>query len=1035
MDSRWYLAQTLDERIETLKERRCSDVGTNLELAEKRLARWTTDLPFRDAEVFQQFLDSNGLTEEDFREILGQDKEQIQQATGKQLEWPAQLLDCLDPSDSSASRSTPGFLALVDPLIQHFQDKLQSYVSIRRRKCSTVPPEILVRSLTEGLSIRLQRQIQKTLILEINIARVENRLSGESKEERFNSFVQLLRQREGRLAIFLQYPVMTRRIWQTLERWYAASCELADRLQTDYALLNAEFDLESAPVETIFGGAGDLHLQGRSVHVLEFANQKKVVYKPRPMAVDCLLQEFLQFLADRGLEPDLKISKTLDCGAYGWSEYIGHADCESENQVANFYKRQGVWLAVLYALGATDVHLENLIAGGEYPVVVDLETLFHPELPGRNIKSADDLARVRHADSVISVGLLPVPVRAAGRAMDDSPIGATPDQILPFDVDTVESIDTDEIYVGKAPGRIGEIYSSPRLSGRFVEAVQYHKEIKKGFALAYRFLQSLRGELLQKGGWFDRFSNLPIRAIMRATNFYGCLQLESLHPNANLRGLDQEFVLKDLWTITRNHACFKRVIASERRQLLNGDIPYFATTPNSTDITGGDGTVIESILIRSGLAVAEERLQRMGEADLNFQLWVVDAALQSMSVANTTLLQAKGYPRACSDFLDAAIACGDRLVETAITHEEQNSWLCLAFEGGNDPEIVSCKLGIVDHDLYSGLLGIALFLGYLYSHTGNENFKETAQRCLNQVDVKKHALSKTPGAYAGLCGLLYVHMHLTKLFNSNTLQQNVSLAFDLLPEVIESDSLYDLIYGCAGAIPVLLSYCERFSDRRALELARACGNKLLQDASPGCAPGNLTWSLKKPRGFSHGLSGIAFALSELAAATAEDKYLAACMSVLAEERELLKNNRWTDFPNNAEGVAWCHGAAGIAISRMKIYQRHKVPQAKDDAIKAVRFLLASPEHAEHVICHGALGNLEPLLLACDVLAQEGAWHEALQLRSRRILEDVNESGWKSKLAAQVMEPGLMTGLAGIGFEFLRLHAPCEVPSVLALDTP
>ena len=37
-------------------------------------------------------------------------------------------------------------------------------------------------------------------------------------------------------------------------------------------------------------------------------------------------------------------------------------------------------LAVLHALGATDVHRENLVAAGDRPVLVDAETVMHPQL-------------------------------------------------------------------------------------------------------------------------------------------------------------------------------------------------------------------------------------------------------------------------------------------------------------------------------------------------------------------------------------------------------------------------------------------------------------------------------------------------------------------------------------------------------------------------------------------------------------------------------------------------------------------------------
>ena len=39
-----------------------------------------------------------------------------------------------------------------------------------------------------------------------------------------------------------------------------------------------------------------------------------------------------------------------------------------------FYIRFGEILALSYILNATDLHMENLIAYGEYPVIIDLET-------------------------------------------------------------------------------------------------------------------------------------------------------------------------------------------------------------------------------------------------------------------------------------------------------------------------------------------------------------------------------------------------------------------------------------------------------------------------------------------------------------------------------------------------------------------------------------------------------------------------------------------------------------------------------------
>lgn len=1033
MDSRWYLAQTLDERILSLREKGSANCQTDVSLAEKRLERWKTGKAFRHDSTFARFLASIDLSNGEFKGLLGQSDEHIQNMTTQSLSWVNKVLECLE---NYAGNDSADYLALVDPLISHYRAKLQSHADQlhAQNPAPNFEADKLVSLLTEPIAGRLRKLIQKTLILETNIARVENRLSGETAAERYESFIKLISSNEERLNLYLEYPVLIRRVLDTLEQWCAASCEFLERLSSDLGLLNEKFALASAPVVAITGGAGDVHCQGRSVHIIEFAKKKKVVYKPRSLAAECLFSELLKFLDSKGLDPKLRLPLTIDRGKYGWCEFVEQTPCKTESQIKRFYERHGVWLAVFYALGTCDLHLENLIASGEHPIAIDLETIFQPEMIQRKIESADDAAMFKLFDSVMSVGLLPKPVHAGGRSMDSSGIGALPDQILPFDVDAVENLDSDEIQIGSTPGRIGEIQSNPLLKGANVEAAKYHRQLKRGFTSTYQLLQSLKDELLSEGGWFDRFSKLPIRAVIRPTSYYGGLRIESLHPTFNRKYLDQDLIYKDLWAITRQLPNYEKAIPSERRQLLAGDIPYFKTMPDSTDIIGGDDTLIEGVLAKSGRQVAEDRLKNMGDADLKFQLWLIDASFQTISVEYTPILQEKGYPPPRDNFLDAAIACGDRLVETSVNYLGMSSWVCLADAGSKDTH--SYKLDIIDQNMYSGLLGIALFLGYLYSVTGTESYKQVAEGCMAQLLKNRYSNLRSPGAYTGVCGLLYVNMHLARIFNYPDLHDRTGFALDWLPSAIEQDQKLDLIFGCASAIPVLLSYASYVPESNALDLARACGDHLLRHASQGALSSTLTWDLlEMKRGFSHGISGIAFGLSELAAATNEKKYFASFIAAVGEEAELLKGNRWTDIAENQRGVAWCHGATGIALSRMKMYQRHKLPPAKDEAVKALRFMLESAPLLNHVICHGSLGNLDPFILASQLFPEEAIWHDELQIRSSAVLKHVNSSGWKSKLASQVIEPGLMIGLAGIGFELLRLHASDKVPSVLCLESP
>ena len=147
---------------------------------------------------------------------------------------------------------------------------------------------------------------------------------------------------------------------------------------------------------------GDQHRDGRSVLIATFNSGFRIVYKPRPLAVAMHFQELLNWLNDRGAEPPLRTIRILDRGVYGWIEFIAPQGCGSGDEVRRFYARQGEYLALLYALEATDFHYENVIAVGEHPILVDLETLFQP-----CIKDRDQTINRVYRDSVLCVGLLP----------------------------------------------------------------------------------------------------------------------------------------------------------------------------------------------------------------------------------------------------------------------------------------------------------------------------------------------------------------------------------------------------------------------------------------------------------------------------------------------------------------------------------------------------------------------------------------------------------------------------------------------------
>ena len=87
------------------------------------------------------------------------------------------------------------------------------------------------------------------------------------------------------------------------------------------------------------------------------------------------------------------------------------------HEFASFFRRAGAWLALMHCFVVADMHQENVIAVGDQPVPVDLETTLQAaeESHSDNVDAkAYEAAREIIADSVMAVGLLPAYGRSAG---------------------------------------------------------------------------------------------------------------------------------------------------------------------------------------------------------------------------------------------------------------------------------------------------------------------------------------------------------------------------------------------------------------------------------------------------------------------------------------------------------------------------------------------------------------------------------------------------------------------------------------------
>jgi type 2 lantibiotic biosynthesis protein LanM len=1066
LSSDWYNAMTLAERFDALRQNLSAvQEECDPDIAQRRVRRWRDQLPFSRGSHFEQRLALEGLTERQFLAIVGTPVEVVRNRLSDRPLWLDNLARVFEEigetvmlHDGERTGHRLEGVDPVEPLIRDSRKRLLSGVRLLREKYPFAPfEESDVENLLHGgLSERLAAMMVRTLTLELHVARLTDHLEGNSPEERFQSFLNQLREPERVLDLLREYPVLARQLSVAVDRWLSFNLELLERLCADWLDIRQSIAASDDPGRLIaWNDAGDDHRGGHHVVILEFSSGFQVVYKPRSLSMDSHFQDFLGWLNSRGQEPALRMLRILNRDGYGWVEFVSPRSCQSTAEVHRFYERQGSYLAVLYLLHATDVHNENLIAAGDDPVLIDLETLFHHSPADRRPDAVRSALMMMHA-SVIGVGLLPGRVWANDESdgVDLSGLGTTEGQVSPHPVQLLEYVGTDEMRWIRTQVTLSGGHNRPTVNGGHVDLLDYTEAIEAGFSRTYRLLLQHRAELLSSDGPLARFAGDELRIILRSTQTYAALLRESFHPDFLRDALERDRLFDRLWIPIERQPYLRAVISAERRDLWNGDIPVFSTRTDSCDLWTSNHDRLADFFHESAMAAVVRRLSQFGADDLDRQMWFIRASLatlQTRVAGDGASIARSGDPISFAgraSLLSAAQAIGDKLGALAVRSEDEAIWIGLTLGPRR-----RWRVSPVSVDLYDGLPGIVLFLAYLGCVTRDDTYKALARAGLTAMRRQAEgyrAVLKTIGGFSGWGGVVYALSSLATLWNDSALRDEATEIVDVIAPLIQHDNHLDLMSGAAGSLASIISLYHAAPSARTLATAAKCGDHLIARAQAMST--GIAWPTpREPRaltGFSHGAAGIGWALLNLADLTGEQKYREAAEAAIRYERSLFspENGNWPDLraPEAAVGdaqsestpfmTAWCHGAPGIGLARLLSLGRLDDPDLHSEITIALQTTLRDGPAQDHSLCHGELGNVDFLLQASEVL-DDADLHRQTYQRAGAVVMDIERHGWRCGLPAGVESPGLMTGLAGIGYQLLRLAEPKRVPSVLVLAPP
>jgi len=1009
---------------------------------------WRSVLKSDDTVSLEQRLALEGLT---LAQVAARLKSDTDGPEGPLPSWSQVLNRILDEIHASPSSVQTDESASMLPFRELFPAFTASALELLRERCSSLEIS-LSPSATACLEADLGDQLaeQCCFALQFEFSRWRQ-ASGEPLREgedvQYRAFLRHLLA-GGLTAFFQKYPVLSRLVGIAVERWVDAIAELLTRLEADRSTLEKTFHrgLPLGPVVHLSSNLSDLHERGRRVVLLRFEPGLSLAYKPRSIAMDRAFYGLLHWLNEHTGLLDLYVPLAVDLGSHGWIELIVRQDCGSADEVCRYYRRAGMLLSLLSVVKGTDFHYGNILARGEHPVLIDLESLCASRL-FRAVEAEPDGDTETLLD-VVRCGLLPNhQIGPKGRLFDVSGLSGQGGQETGFTVPHWLAVNTDTMRLAQRMGTTSDHDNVPRCRGRRAHACDYRQEIIDGFQAMGRVLIERSPEILGVDGPLAAFDGLPARLVFRPTSLYHLLLRGTLAPDLLRCGLKHSIQLEALarFLLRRDgHERLWPLLRVELQALEEGEVPFFYAGTNGTGISSMGSLVASDVLSESSYAAVRRNVVELCPSRIEDQVQAIRWALSQHAIDR--------WPEALSPTLTpgeseaaalvvAAKALGDQLLERALRCHTGPLWFGPEFNETSNRQTIRPS----GYDLHGGSPGIAVFLAALGRLIGGE-FGEMALAVIETS--RRRELSAAQWALGGALGeasLLYSWLVVGALLNRESLvDETVSRARAINPEDFPRDAPTDIIRGLAGTLACLLAIYERSGDAQVLERASACGRLLLlrRESTPG---GERAWRSRHGpflTGFAHGSSGIGYMLLRLFEATRSTAFLEAAFEAIAFETRGFddEHNAWPDFRYSAVdsrkvfGNAWCHGSTGIGLLRLEAL-RHESSRAWLRDVDLALGRAGEESLPPDQLCCGMAGRAELLLRAEHQLERP----ELGQIARRLALGSLQRAQKQGKFSlgknGGLWNPGLFLGTAGIGYEFLRVACPDRLPALLTWEAP
>ncbi len=410
-----------------------------------------------------------------------------------------------------------------------------------------------------------------------------------------------------------------------------------------------------------------------------------------------------------------------------------------------------------------------------------------------------------------------------------------------------------------------------------------------------------------------------------------------------------------------------------------------------------------------------------------------------------------------NQMLKEAVRIGDILYTKAIKEDGIIYWLDVDYDAVGNQYIQTA-----DENIYNGNSGFLLFFIELYRATGYQHHLDVIKQ--NAAWIIRHC-DNTPVSniafYSGRSGVPFVLLQVYRLTGEKIyLEKGMVYLTDCRHYYQTKGSpVFDILNGTFGILIALLHLYDETAEPELLDQMRAYLSDLCKTMQFGRRQG-VYWDrtyryVDGLCGFSHGVAGIAWLLTEIADYFANDEIALLARQALhyelghfntkegnwpdyrmglhsdekkEEARQALLNNQTGYFTNPIFMCAWCHGAPGTGLALARIYELTGNTQCLDFLQQALAYTLKEDDakmagRANYSLCHGPGGNSFLLNKMLQIGLSDDTnlpllWHYGRKaLAEGEYCKDYIH-GLRNDCPFDVQS--LFNGLSGVGYFFLSL---------------